>query len=109
MVELVFAGEYCSTPSKWRSAYWHYSSGSCERLFGLQARHLTFDLRRKKTGLDRHVRQIVNATHLSVAVSGTVVLAVIVNLIELLCAAGLPALYTQILTIQDLPAWQNYR
>ena len=37
-----------------------------------------------------------------------VALAVIVNLIELLCTAGLPALYTQILTMQQLPAWANY-
>ena len=31
-----------------------------------------------------------------------------VNIVELLCTAGLPALYTEILTMQDLPAWQNY-
>ena len=36
------------------------------------------------------------------------VLAVVVNMVELLCTAGLPALYTQILTMQDLPAWKNY-
>jgi hypothetical protein len=36
------------------------------------------------------------------------VLAVLVNVIELLCTAGLPALYTQILTMQELPTWQNY-
>ena len=30
------------------------------------------------------------------------------NIVELLCTAGLPALYTQILTLQELPAWANY-
>ncbi len=35
-------------------------------------------------------------------------LAVIVNMVELLCTAGLPALYTQILTMHELPSWKNY-
>ena len=37
------------------------------------------------------------------------VLAGLVNVIELLCTAGLPALYTQILTLQRLPMWSYYR
>lgn len=31
-----------------------------------------------------------------------------VNLVELLCTAGLPALYTAVLTRQGLPAWKHY-
>ena len=31
-----------------------------------------------------------------------------VNIVELLCTAGLPALYTEILSLHNLPAWQNY-
>ena len=42
------------------------------------------------------------------AIAGASVLAVLVNIIELLCTAGLPALYTQILTMHELPVWQNY-
>nr|WP_201723951.1 hypothetical protein [Rhodopirellula sp. SM50] len=61
-----------------------------------------------KPGLYRRVREIVSAKYLSVALTGAVVLAVIVNMIELLCTAGLPALYSQVLTIQDYPAWKNY-
>ncbi len=63
---------------------------------------------RHKPGLYRRVREIVAAKYLTVALSGAVALAVIVNMIELLCTAGLPALYTQILTLQNLPAWGNY-
>jgi threonine/homoserine/homoserine lactone efflux protein len=37
-----------------------------------------------------------------------VVLAGLVNFVELLCTAGFPALYTQILTLQNLPAWTYY-
>jgi len=33
---------------------------------------------------------------------------VLVNVVELLCTAGLPAVYTRILTLRDLPLWQYY-
>ncbi|EMI53246.1 glutaredoxin family protein [Rhodopirellula sallentina] len=62
----------------------------------------------QKPGLYRRVRKIVEAKYLTAAVSGAVALAVIVNMVELLCTAGLPALYTQVLTLQELPAWQNH-
>ena len=61
-----------------------------------------------KPGLYRRVREIVATKYLSVAIGGAITLAVVVNLVELLCTAGLPALYTQILSMQELPAWQNY-
>jgi cytochrome c biogenesis protein CcdA len=61
-----------------------------------------------KPGIYRRVREIVSTKYLTAALFSVVVLAVIVNMIELLCTAGLPALYTQILTMQDLPAWKNY-
>jgi len=62
----------------------------------------------QKPGLYRRVREIVNAKYLPVALGGAVVLAIVVNMVELLCTAGLPALYTQILTLQELPPWMNY-
>ena len=61
-----------------------------------------------KPGLYRRVREIVNAKYLTAAIAGAIALAVVVNMIELLCTAGLPALYTQILTLQQLPPWENY-
>jgi hypothetical protein len=35
-------------------------------------------------------------------------LAFTVNLVELVCSAGLPAIYTQVLALTDLPQWQYY-
>jgi hypothetical protein len=35
-------------------------------------------------------------------------LAELVNMIELLCTAEFPAVYTQILTMQQLPTWEYY-
>lgn len=61
-----------------------------------------------KPGLYARVRRIVTAESLMGAIAGASVLAVLVNVIELLCTAGLPAMYTQILTMHELPAWQNY-
>jgi hypothetical protein len=40
--------------------------------------------------------------------AGTVVLAVTVNLYELLCTMGFPMVYTRILTLYTLPALQYY-
>jgi uncharacterized membrane protein HdeD (DUF308 family) len=39
---------------------------------------------------------------------GVVGLAVLVNMIELLCTAGFPAVYTRILTLRQLPWWTYY-
>lgn len=61
-----------------------------------------------KPGIYARVRKIVMADNLFAAIAGASVLAVLVNLIELLCTAGLPALYSQILMMQDFPAWKNY-
>ncbi len=61
-----------------------------------------------KPGLYARIRGILQAEHLSGAMAGIVVLAGLVNLIELLCTAGFPALYTQILTLQQIPSWEYY-
>jgi glutaredoxin len=61
-----------------------------------------------KPGLYRRMRGIVRAETLGAALAGAVGLAVLVNLVELLCTAGLPALYTQILSMQGLSNAQYY-
>ncbi len=61
-----------------------------------------------KPGFYARVRAILRAENLGGAMAGIVVLAFLVNLIELLCTAGLPALYTAILTSHGLPTWQYY-
>jgi glutaredoxin len=61
-----------------------------------------------KPGIYARVRSIVMAEHLYGAISGAFVLAVLVNFVELLCTAGLPALYSQVLMLQGYPTWKNY-
>jgi hypothetical protein len=61
-----------------------------------------------KPGLYRRVRAILHAEDIAGAMVGIVMLAFLVNLVELLCTAGLPALYTGILTSQQLHPWEYY-
>ncbi|HRC57551.1 MAG TPA: hypothetical protein PKU97_16570 [Kofleriaceae bacterium] len=61
-----------------------------------------------KPGIYQRVRAIVRAESLLAAVAGAVVLAVLVNVIELVCTAGLPALYTQVLVQQGVSAAERY-
>ena len=42
------------------------------------------------------------------ALGGIILLAFAVNLVELVCSAGLPAIYVQILTLSELSVWQYY-
>lgn len=53
-------------------------------------------------------RKVVREKSLWLALIGIIALAFSVNLIELVCSAGLPAVYTQILTLSDLNALQYY-
>ena len=56
-----------------------------------------------KPGIYARVRRIVLTEYISAAIGLTVILAILVNVVELLCTAGLPAVYTQILALQQLP------
>jgi len=61
-----------------------------------------------KPRIYEHVRRVLRAENLVGALVAVVVLAVLVNTVELLCTAGLPAVYTKVLTAHALAAWQYY-
>jgi arginine exporter protein ArgO len=54
------------------------------------------------------MRRLIHEESLPLAIAGTVVLAVLVQLVELLCTSGLPALYTRILTLRNFDRWTYY-
>lgn len=56
-----------------------------------------------KPGIYSQVRRILRAENLVGALMAVIVLAVLVNTVELLCTAGLPAIYTRVLTMYSLP------
>ncbi|MBD2549306.1 NrdH-redoxin [Microcystis elabens FACHB-917] len=61
-----------------------------------------------KPGLYARMRSVVQSRSLLPAMAAVAVLAVVVNAVELICTAGLPALYTAVLSQQDLPAAAHY-
>jgi len=62
----------------------------------------------KRLKILQKIKDITQRKSLWLAMGGIVLLAFAVNLIEALCSAGLPAVYTQILTLNALPVWQYY-
>jgi hypothetical protein len=54
------------------------------------------------------LRTLASESRFWLALSGIFALAFAVNLVELICSAGIPAVYTQVLALSSLPAWQYY-
>lgn len=54
------------------------------------------------------IKDVVYQQNFFLAVGGIILLAFAVNIIEAICSAGLPAIYTQVLTLSNLPPWQYY-
>lgn len=65
------------------------------------------DVESKQRTMGR-MRAAVMERSLWLSLVAIVALAFAVNLVELVCSAGLPAVYTQVLTLSALPAWQYY-
>ncbi len=77
--------------------YFKDKDGGCE----------TADVDKKKQIFDK-VKNITNTKSLVLALIGIVSLAVAVNMFELLCSAGLPAIYTKVLTMTPMPRVSYY-
>ncbi|MEA1962615.1 MAG: hypothetical protein U9M94_00045 [Patescibacteria group bacterium] len=56
----------------------------------------------------KKLRKIVLEEKFIFALFGIIILACMVNIVELLCSAGIPAVYVPILTLANLPVWQFY-
>ena len=61
-----------------------------------------------KPGIYARLRAVLHAERLGPAVAGAALLAVLVQIVELLCTSGFPALYTRILTLRQLDAAAYY-
>jgi len=69
--------------------------------------HVTQDEKRKK--FFYRLKDIINNNNnFWLVLGGIIILAGAVNLVELVCSAGFPAIYTQILSMASLPKWQYY-
>ena len=61
-----------------------------------------------KPGIYARARSILKAESLPASLTAVAVLAVVVNFVELLCTAGLPAIYTAVLTQHALSPLAHY-
>ncbi len=68
--------------------------------------HVTDEEKKKK--IMNQLRRITEQKVFWLAFIGILALAFLVNLIELVCSAGLPAIYSQILALAKLSSWQYY-
>ena len=62
----------------------------------------------KRQKVFEKIRKIAHESHFLLALSGMILLAFAVNLVEAICSAGLPVVYTQILSLSGLAKWQYY-
>lgn len=77
--------------------YWVNRNGACSVTGGA-----------KRQRVFARLKEITQNQNFLLALFGIILLAFAVNLVELVCSAGLPAVYTQILSLADLPRWQHY-
>ena len=77
--------------------YWKTRDSGCE---------IVSTKKRKK--ISQQIRDIIHEKNMIIALLGVSVLAFSVNLIELLCSAGLPVIFTQMLAMNDLTTVQHY-
>ncbi|MCX5783751.1 MAG: hypothetical protein NTW04_04870 [Elusimicrobia bacterium] len=61
-----------------------------------------------KPKLAEKIRRIINEKETAAAVAGTILLALFVNLIELGCTIGLPAIFTRVLSVRKAGFWEKY-
>jgi glutaredoxin len=61
-----------------------------------------------KPKIYHHMRGILHAPTYTAAIAGTIVLAMLVQVVEFMCTSGFPALFTRILTLQQLDTSAYY-
>jgi len=62
----------------------------------------------KKQETFQKLKKLTENKNIFWALLGMVVLAVAVNIVELLCSAGIPAIYTKALTMSQMATWKYY-
>ncbi|MCR4335868.1 MAG: hypothetical protein NUV57_05010, partial [archaeon] len=61
----------------------------------------------KKKTMDR-IKELVESPLTISTIIGIVVLAFVINSIEFACSSAIPAVFTQVLTLSNLPWWEHY-
>ena len=62
----------------------------------------------KRQKVFEKIKYITQQKSFYLALGGIIILAFAVNLVELICSAGLPVIFTQVLALSALASWQYY-
>lgn len=62
----------------------------------------------KRSLVFEKLKSITHQRSFLLALGGIILLAFAVNLVELICSAGLPVVFTQVLVLSEIPKWQYY-
>lgn len=62
----------------------------------------------KRQRVFEQLKKITQQKSFYLALGGIIILAFAVNLVELICSAGLPVVFTQVLALSNLAKWQYY-
>ena len=63
---------------------------------------------KKRRKVFEKIKAITQKKQFWLALGGIIILAAAVNLVELICSAGLPVVFTQVLALSNLAKWQYY-
>ena len=99
-----------SKPLRWTLAVMALAIGAINvKDFFIQERRFSLSIPDSaKPGLYARVRRVLGAETLPTSLIAVAVLATMVNFVELLCTAGFPAIYTAVLTQQNLSPSAHY-
>ena len=56
----------------------------------------------------QRAKSAISQNSFLLALGGIIVLAFLVNLVELICSAGLPVVFTQVLALNEIASWHRY-
>ncbi len=62
----------------------------------------------KRRRVFEKIKEIINKKSFIISILGIILLAFAVNLVELICSAGLPAIYAQVLAINEVAGFYKY-
>lgn len=77
--------------------FWLNKDGGC-KVTGGEKRRKVFE----------RIKNITHRQSFLLALGGIILLALAVNVVELVCSAGLPAVFTQVLALNNLASWKYY-
>lgn len=77
--------------------FWTYQPGVCK----------VTNAKQQKSIMER-MKKVAASKSTWLIVIGVIALSFSVNLVEMMCSLGLPVVYTQILSMSNLPHWQYY-